>query len=305
MTQPDFRKHLAAATGELLEARSVRVRPGRDEKILTAWNGLMISALARAGATFEMGLYLGAAAESADWCLTHLRDANGRLFRTAAASGTAKLPGYLEDYAFLADALVTLYESVFDPRYLQAAVELAEVMLKHFADPSGPGFFFTTDDHEQLIARTKDLHDGSTPSGNAVAVMVLLRLAKLCDRPDFAAKAEQTLRGFRAMMEEHPAASGQMLAALDFYLGPVQEVAVVGKTGDAETRKVLDALHSAFRPNQVVAFHDPTTGDPPAFVALLKDRAMIDGKVTTYACENFVCKAPLVGAEAAIVFFNQ
>jgi uncharacterized protein YyaL (SSP411 family) len=259
----------------------------------------MIAAFAKAGAVFDEATYADAAHWAARWALDKLRAGN-RLFRTGAADGTAKLSGYLEDYAFLADALVTLYESVFDPKYLRAAVELADVMLKHFADPSRPGFFFTADDHEQLIARTKDLHDGSTPSGNAVAVMVLLRLAKLCDSPDFAAKAADTLRGFRAMMEEHPSASGQMLAALDFHLGPVQEIAVIGKTGDPETKKVLDAPHSAFRPNQVVAFHDPATGDPPAFVALLKDRPMIDGKVTTYVCENFVCKAPLVGADAAL-----
>ena len=125
--------------------------------------------------------------------------------------GSAKLNGYLEDYALFADALVTLFEAKFDSKYLRAAAELADVVLKHFADPNGPGFFFTADDHEELIARTKDLHDGSTPSGNAVAVTVLLRLAKLLDRRDFAAKAEETLRGYREMMAEHPAASGQML----------------------------------------------------------------------------------------------
>src|SRR5207244_9426528 len=117
--------------------------------------------------------------------------------------------------------------------------------------PNGPGFFFTADDHEKLIARTKDLHDGSTPSGNAVAVSVLLRLAKLCGRPDFAKKAEETLRGFASTMAEHPAASGQMLAALDFYLGPVQEVAVIGRRSESDTRFVLNAMQGSFHPNRV------------------------------------------------------
>ena len=120
-------------------------------------------------------------------------------------------------------------------------------MLKHFADPNGPGFFFTADDHEQLIARTKDLHDGSTPSGNAVAATVLLRLAKLLDRRDYAAKAEETLRGYQQTMAEHPAAAGQMLAALDFYLGPTTEVAVIGRADDPDTRRALAAIRRAFR----------------------------------------------------------
>jgi len=170
-------------------------------------------------------------------------------------------------------------------------------MLRHFADANGPGFFFTADDHEQLIARTKDLHDGSTPSGNAVAVMVLLKLAKLTGRDDFRKKAEETLRGFRGMMAEHPTASGAMLAALDFYLGPVEEIAVIGTRGDPETQRLLHAIHRSYQPNRVIAFHDPASGEPPACV-LVRDRPMVDGKLTVYVCENNVCQAPLVGAAA-------
>ena len=294
-----FQEKLADAKRKLLPIRSARVWPGRDEKILTAWNGLMISAFAKAGAAFGNDRYLEAAANAADWCLKNLREGSGRLFRSANADGTAKLSGYLEDYAFLAEALATLYEASSESKFLHAAVELADTMLAHFADPDGPGFFFTADDHEKLIARTKDLHDGSTPSGNAVAVSVLLRLAKLCDRPDFAKKAEETLRGFHTTMAEHPAASGQMLAALDFYLGPVQEIAAIGIRNAPDTKKVLAAIRSSFRPNQVVAFHDADSKQPPA-CAVLKDRPMIDGQVTVYVCQNNVCQAPLVGVDAAL-----
>jgi uncharacterized protein YyaL (SSP411 family) len=300
----EFRTKLAEAKRKLYEVRSKRVWPGRDEKILTAWNGLMIAAFAKAGAVFGEQNYVHQACAAADYLLEVMRSPDGRLFRTAGVGQPAKLAGYLEDYAYLADALVTLYEATFDPEAIKAAVELADVMLKHFKDPTGPGFFYTADDHERLIARTKDLHDGSTPSGNAMAVTALLRLAKLCDRRDFAAVAEETLRGYREVMAEHPAASGQMLVALDFHLGPVQEVAVIGKPGDRETTKVLAAVRGAFRPNQVVAFHDPATGSPPEFIPLLKDRPTVDGKVTTYLCENFVCKAPLVGADAVRQFFT-
>jgi uncharacterized protein YyaL (SSP411 family) len=192
---------------------------------------------------------------------------------------------------------VSLYEATAVPSYLHHAAELADVMLKHFSDPHGPGFFFVADDHEKLIVRTKDLHDGSTPSGNAMAVTVLLRLAKLLDRKDFFAKAEETLHGYRDPMAEHPAASGQMLVALDFYLGPVEEIAVVGKRADDDTHAVLTLLRESFRPNRVLAFHDPSEGDAPA-IPLLKNRPMVNDTVTVYVCENFVCKAPLVGIEA-------
>ncbi|HEX4614032.1 MAG TPA: hypothetical protein VH092_37970, partial [Urbifossiella sp.] len=293
-----FRAKLTEVKRKLLPGRSARVRPGRDEKILTAWNGLMIAALAKAGAAFGDDRYVAAAARAADWCLTHLRGTDGRLFRTADAAGTAKLAGYLEDYAFLADALVTLYEATFEVKYVRSAVELADAMLAHFADPAGAGFFFTADDHEPLIARTKELHDGSTPGGMSVAVTVLLRLAKLTGRRDFAEKANATLRGYRGLMEEHPTALGQLLVALDFHLGPVDEVAVVGRPDDPETRTVLAELRGRFRPHQVLAYHDPATPAPADVLPLLADRPAVNGAATVYVCRDFACRAPLVGADA-------
>jgi uncharacterized protein len=294
----EFQTRLSEAKRKLYEERAKRIWPGRDEKILTAWNGLMIAAVAKAAAAFDDSRYLEAAIRATTFILNRMRTPDGRLFRTAGVDQDAKLNGYLEDYAFLTDALVTLYEATFEPQWLLEAATLADVMLKQFTDPAGPGFFFVANDHEKLIARTKDLHDGSTPSGNAVAVTVLFRLAKLLDRRDFAAKAEETLRGYRATMAEHPAAAGQMLIALDFHLGPATEIAVIGKTGDPETVRALTAIRRAFRPNQVVAFHDPITGSPPDLFPLLKDKPMLGGAVTVYVCENFACQTPLVGADA-------
>ncbi len=299
-----FRARLDDARAKLLAVRGGRVWPGRDEKLLTAWNGLMIAAFAQAGAALDEPRYVEAARRAADHVLTHLRGANGRLFRTAGVDQPAKLNGYLEDYAFLADALVTLYEATFEPHWLRAALDLADLVVKHFADPAGPGFFYTADDHEELIARTKDLHDGSTPSGNAMAVTALLRLAVLCDRRDLAATAEAALRGYRGLMADAPAASGQMLVALDFYLGPVAEVAVVGPAGHADTVAVFRAVRAGFRPNQVVAAPDPATGEPPAdLIPLLKDKPQVGGAVTTYVCRDYACEAPLVGADAAVKAF--
>jgi uncharacterized protein YyaL (SSP411 family) len=296
----DFQAKLKQVKERLYAARSKRVWPGRDEKILTAWNAIMIAAFAEAGAASGEERYAKSAAAAADFILRQMRTPDGRLFRSAGVGQPPKLGGYLEDYAFLADALVTLHEATFAPKYLRAAVELAEVMLKHFRDPSGPGFFFTADDHEQLIARTKDLHDGSTPSGNAMAVTALLRLAALTGRRDLAEPAEQALRGYRDTMAEHPAASGQMLVALDFHLGPVQQVAVAGPSHAEETRRVLAAIRRGFHPHRVVAFHDPASGPPPAeLAAMFEGKDAIGGDVSVYVCENFACQSPLVGAEAA------
>jgi uncharacterized protein YyaL (SSP411 family) len=294
----EFRARLGEAKRKLYEVRAQRVWPGRDEKLLTSWNGLMIAAFARAAAAFNDARYREAAVRAATFILEKMRTPEGRLLRTAGVGQPAKLNGYLEDYAFLADALIALYEMDFNERWLREAAALVDVMLAQFADPRGPGFFFTPNDHEQLIARTKDVHDGSTPSGNSVAVLVLLRLAKLLDRRDFAAKAEETLRGYRMTMAEHPAAVGEMLNALDLYLGPTSEVAVVGSVGQVDTERALAAIRRAFRPNQVIAFHDPATGQPSGFVPLLSDKPAVGGAVTVYVCQNYSCQAPLVGAAA-------
>ena len=189
---------------KLYGERAKRVWPGRDEKVLTAWNGLMIAAFAQAGAAFGMPRYVEAAAKAADFVLTTLRGPDGRLYRTCGVGQPPKLAGYLEDYAYTADALVTLYEATFDPRWVRAAIELAEVMLQHFADETGGGFFYTADDHEQLIARTKDLHDGSMPSGNAMAVTALLRLAALTGRRDFRDGRRADAEAYRGLMAEQP-----------------------------------------------------------------------------------------------------
>ena len=265
----------------------------------------MIAAFARAGAVFGDERFLGVATSAADFILRHLRSPDGRLFRSGNADGSAKLSGYLEDYTLFADALVTLFEAKFDSKYLRAAAELADMVLKHFADPNGPGFFFTADDHEELIARTKDLHDGSTPSGNAVAVTVLLRLAKLLDRREFAAKAEETLRSYREMMAEHPAASGQMLMALDFYLGPTREIAVVGTADSPETHRASRQSVGRSGRTRCSPSTTPRAARPPDSIPLLKDKPAMNGAVTVYVCENFACQAPLVGVEAVERFFGE
>src|SRR5262249_15665069 len=282
LPEPELRQTLAAARCKLFEARTRRVRPGLDEKVLTSWNGLMIGAYAQAATVLDNPDYAATAARAADFLLTRLRTADGRLLRTWSAGSAPKLNGYLEDYAFLLDGLVSLYEATFEPRWVGAALELARVLTDQFWDPSDRAFFYTGRDHEALIARGKDPHDNAPPSGNAMAVTGLLRLAKLTGRAELLEKAETTLRAYAGLLATHPLAAGQMLVALDFYLGPVQEIAVVGDPAGEETRRVLRAVRGGFRPNQVVALK-PAVGDARAdeLIPLLAGKESAGG-VTTY-----------------------
>jgi uncharacterized protein YyaL (SSP411 family) len=291
----ELRSKLAEGRRKLYEVRSKRIWPGRDEKVLTSWNGLMIAAFAKAGAVLDRPEYTVAAVRAADYILTHMRSPDGRLFRTTAIGAAPKIDAYLEDYACLMDALVDLYEATFETRWLRTAGELATVMVERFADPGGGGFFSTAAGQDDLIVRLKDLHDGSTPSGNAMAVTGLLRLAVLTGTTPWGDEAERSLRSLRGVIERSPMASGQMLLALDFYLGPVQEVAIVGDRTGADVRRVLRAARAPFRPRRLVALRDAAESST---LPLLADKSA-HGPVTTYICQNYACQAPIVGAEEA------
>jgi uncharacterized protein YyaL (SSP411 family) len=296
----ELRARLDEARRKLFEVRSRRVWPGRDEKALASWNGLMISALARASAVLGRLEYREAAARAADFILARMRTPDGRLLHTWSRGYEPKLNGYLEDYAFLLEGLVDLYEATFEPRWVAAALDLAGVLVRQFWDEVGGGFFYTGRDHEELIARTRDAHDGSVPSASGLAVTALLRLATLTGRDDLRERAVKTLRLFSGVLTESPRVAGQMLIALDFHLGPVREFAVVGDLGSAEAAELFRVLRRAFRPRAVLAARAAAGAAPETdqLIPLLAGKAALDG-VTTYVCENFACQAPLVGAAAA------
>jgi uncharacterized protein YyaL (SSP411 family) len=300
LDREELRSRLARMRAKLFEARTRRVRPGLDDKALTAWNGLMIGAVAFGASVLDRPDWAAAATRAADFILTRMRTPQGRLLRTWSRGSEPRLNAYLEDYAYLIDGLVTLYQATFEPRWVRAATELAAVMIDQFADDAGGGFFFTAADHEALIARTKDGHDNATPSGNAMAATALLRLAALTGREELRDRAAGTLQAYPGLMAEHPTAMGQMLIALDFYLAPVEEVAIVGDHAGEPTRRVLRAARSGFRPHRVLALK-PAAGDTKMSdeaVPLLAGKEAL-GPVTVYVCRNYACQAPLVGAEAA------
>jgi uncharacterized protein YyaL (SSP411 family) len=297
---PDrLRTDLAVWRARLLAARGKRVRPGRDEKVLVSWNGLAIDALACAAGALDEPRYLAAATAAADFILTKMRRPDGRLLHVWR--GEAKLDAYLDDYACLTNGLITLYEAGFEERYIDEAVHLADIMLAHFADPNDGGFFFTADDHEALVARQKDWQDSSTPSGNAMAATALLRLGKLTGRRDYTDAALGTLQAAAGLMERFPSAAGQMLAALDFHLGPTPEIAILGNN-DPDTADVLADLQHRFIPNKIVASRrsPEESRASSALSPLFAGKTPQQPPPTVFICENFTCQAPVNGKQAAI-----
>jgi uncharacterized protein len=272
----------------LLEARSRRVRPGLDDKRLTAWNALMLSALAEAGAVLGREDYVRAAVECAMFVLDRLRDAGGRLLRSWK-DGRAQLQAYLEDHAFLLEALIGLYEATGEPRWFGEAVALADTMVERFSDPVRGGFFTTAVDHEQLAARRKDLEDSPIPSGNSAAAFGLLRLALLAGEGRYERHALGVLRLLFPLAVRHPQAFGHLLRAADFYLAPVKEVAVVGP--EPEVQALLRIVRGTYRPHLVLA-----SGEADG-VPLLEGREPVDGHAAAYVCEHFVCQAPVTSTE--------
>src|SRR5712692_2458299 len=266
----------------LVAARERRVRPGLDDKRLTAWNALAIAALADAGAGLNRPDYVEAAAACADFVLRDLRDARGRLLRTYK-DGRARLNAYLEDHAFLLEALLVLYEATFDPRWFGEARAVADTILARFGDPDNGGFFSTSDDHEALLTRRKDLEDTPIPSGASSAAFGLLRLAALTGEHAYERAAVSQLRLVHELAPRHPLAFGHLLAAIDFYASPTREVALVGPDRGALERVV----RGAFRPHIVLA------GGEQDGVPLLDGRAPVAGRATAYVCEHFACRRPV------------
>ena len=269
----------------LYDARAERVWPGLDDKRLTSWNALMISALADAGAALERSDYTDAAVACAEFVLRDMRDADGRLLRTFK-DGRARLNAYLEDHAYLVEALLTLYEASFEPRWFAEARALADTTIERFADDEHGGFFETSSDHERLLARRKDLEDHPIPSGNASAAYGLLRLAALTGEAAYEERAVGILRLLHEPATRYPQAFGHLLQALDFHLAPVKEVALVGESASMER-----LVRGRFRPHIVLA------GGEPDGVPLLRDRPPVDGRATAYVCERFVCQAAVTEPE--------
>ncbi len=271
------------------EARRRRVPPGLDDKIITAWNGMMIGAMAEAGRVLGETRYLLAARRAADFLLEKLSKPDGGLLRTARA-GKAHLNAYLEDYAYLAEGLIDLYEAGGEERYLKEAVRLAERMAEDFLDPEHGGFFTTAKDHERLILRSREGPDGATPSGNAVAASVLARLSFHYNRDDFRRAATDAVRAYGRQIRRYPRAFAKSLVVVNVLTNGPVELAFVGSPTDARLKTLASSVARYYLPNRIVAWGDPDRAtDHP----LLAGKNLVAGRPALFVCRNFACRKPI------------
>jgi uncharacterized protein len=295
----ELRASLDESKRILFELREKRIKPDRDEKILTAWNGLMMASFAEAGVVLNRPDYTEAARGNAEFVLSNLRE-NGMLLRTWK-DGRAKFNAYLEDYAFLAEGLLTLFETTGEARWLKETLALTDRMIEEFWDNEGGGFYFTGKSHENLIVRSKEYFDNATPSGNSVAAMVLLRLATLTGRENYRNLATAVLREVGDQTRRYPSGFGYTLSAADFLLSTPKEVAIVGKD-EADIRPLLAETWRTYLPNKVVAagFEEPEIAE---ITPLLANRPLVNGLATAYVCEHFTCQNPVtdVSSLAAVL----
>ncbi|MBI2866749.1 MAG: thioredoxin domain-containing protein, partial [Chloroflexi bacterium] len=291
---PALEERMAQAKAKLLAARSRRVRPGLDDKVLTAWNGLMLGSFAEAACVLDRDEYQRAAVTCASFLLgTLLRD--GRLLRSYRA-GQAKGRGFLEDYACLIDGLINLHEATFDLRWLTEARTLAKHMLELFWDQRQEVFYDTGTDHESLIVRPRSFLDNAVPCGGSVAAGALLRLAILTGDESLARPAAASLRGVREAMARYPTSLGHWLSALDFYLSSPREVAVIGDIRLDATRRLRSVVARRYLPNRVLTGVAPGSAGAHDY-PLLRERGLLNGQPTAYVCEGYACRAPVATPE--------
>ena len=306
LTLKETTEILEGSRAKLFATREKRVKPGLDDKILAAWNGLAMAAFAECGIVFDRPDFIAAAEKNANFIMSRMtvsvaedlqrEDTLTRLYRTFR-NEEAKLNAYLEDYAFVIDGLLWLYEATGDARRFSDASSLTRTMKELFWDPAGKGFFATSVDHEALIQRPKDWDDNAIPSGNSVAIEVLLKWSHFDDTAtEYRDIAEETLRKVSSVVEKHPYSFARLLGALDFSLANVSEIVLLGDPSDDSTKALKQIVYGAYRPNKVAISAKP--GSPEgSSQPLLENRSLLDGKPTAYVCRNFVCQKPVTSPE--------
>ncbi len=285
---------------KLYDVRARRVWPGLDDKVLTSWNGLMLAAFAEAGRALNRPDYTEIARQNAAFLQETMGRGDGRLYHTWKDGAAARHNGYLEDYAYLADGLLALYQTTFEPRWFVWARQLADTMLAHFRDEADGGFFDTADDHESLLYRPKELQDNATPSGNSMAAGVLLRLALYTGEMAYWDVVETAVAALKEPMLQHPSAFAQWLTDAAFILGEPQEVAIVGDPDAADTAVLLDTVFGRYRPNLVVA-----VGLDGESVPLLDGRTQLNNQATAYVCRRFICHQPVTQPQELVAQLGE
>ena len=293
---------IALAQKQLLEAREKRIHPHKDDKILTDWNGLMISAFAKAAQVFDEKKYIEIAESTAKFILNHMTLQNGRLLHRYR-NGNADIAGNLDDHAFLIAALLDLYETTFSVDHLIDALKLNDDLIKYFWDENDGAFFFTATDSEKLLVRQKEIYDGAIPSGNSIALLNLVRLYRFTGRTEFEVKASQMIKTFSQLIKTSPSAYTQFLSAFDFYIGPSKEILLVGND-DEKVKRFLRILREIFIPNKVIIYKDDRTEDKLSKAAeFTKSYQSLNG-AEAYICENFSCRLPVTSEKDLIALLS-
>jgi len=293
MPEPDLKNRLEVIRHKLFTYREKRVHPHKDDKVLTDWNGLMIAALARAARVLNEPQYIYAAVRARDFIMTGLRTSDGRLLHRYR-DGQAAVPANLDDYAFFIYGLLELYETTFDVSCLRTALDINKDLLEHFWDDSGGGFYFTADDAESLLIRQKEIYDGAVPSGNSVAMLNLLRLGRITADAGIERKASEIGKVFAETVSQYPSACTQLMAAIDFAVGPSYEVVIAGDARGSNTGKLLDAIYRNFIPNKILILR-PAEEEHPEIDEIspfARYHPARHGEATAYVCFNYNCHLP-------------
>ena len=291
MTVAELQNLLTTSIGRLSKRRERRVRPHRDDKVLTDWSGLMVVAYARAARVFKNKEYEISAVRALEFILNKMVQSEGRLYHRFR-DGEAAVDGFLDDYAFLVWGLIELYDATLDARYVQVAMDLAAVMIDQFWDEIDGGFFFSGKDSEEVVARKKEAYDGALPSGNSVAMLDLLKLSHMTGDLDLERKANRIARRFAEDVLLMPEAHTHLLSALDFALGPSKEVVIAGGPEESDTTEMIDALRTEFLPNVVVILSTGQGESSGPLEGTLTDKPRKDDRATAYVCSNYSCKQP-------------
>ncbi len=289
--EPEASSIIKQAKVSLLNRREQRVKPGRDEKVLASWNGLMLASLAEVACALNRQDYLAAAVANGSFLLNSMTS-DGYL-RHTYKDGQAKIDGYLEDYALVINGLLTLHQATFSGEWLRQAIRLADIMIEQFWDETAHTLYDTSLRHQDLFVRPRSTSDGALPSGPSTATMILLKLAKLTDKGNFEQVAEQSLRSMRESMSRHPLGFSNWLCTLDFYLSQPKEIAIIGPRDNPATLKMLHTLCNTWLPNKVVAAYDPNDPTPVPALKLLENKQMINNQPTVYVCQRYTCQAPV------------
>ncbi len=293
-TEPEAAQALNIARKTLFQARTKRPRPHLDDKILTSWNGLMISAFAHAYQALRVPEYLNTAERSATFILSKLYDTKTRTLTRRYRDGEARYEAHLDDYAFLTQGLLDLYEASLDIRWLQSAIEITGKQIELFWDQKDGGFFDTSGKDSSILVRMKEQYDGAEPTGNSIAVMNLLRLSQITDNQDWSKKAREALALFSPLLDKQPSTMPQMVATLDFSLSKPKQIVIAGRKDDPETQAILNDVFDRYLPNKIILFADGGEQQKvlSTYLPFVATMSMVRGKATAYICEDYVCQLP-------------